>query len=106
MELPITFQESLHILPTHFHVVIISIYQYGCLRSVMIPYFVGENLTMNMTYAVAIVGIDHFKREEVVASFPKRDVKQVSSLARIVCELQSYSNKNKQRDWCRIGDSN
>ena len=55
----------------------------------------GENLVMNTTYAVAIVAIDRFKREEVAASFPKQDVKQVSSLARIVCELQSYSNKNK-----------
>ena len=49
-------------------------------------------------YAVAIVAIDHFKREEVV--------RQVPSLARIVCELQSYRNKNKQRDWCRTGDTN
>ena len=53
-------------------------------------------------YAEAIVAIDHFKLEEV----PKQDVKQVPSLARIVCELQSYSNKNKHRYWCRIGDTN
>ena len=54
-------------------------------------------------YAAAIVAIDHFKRCWACASFPKQDVKQVPSLTRIVCKLQSYRNKNKQRDWCRIG---
>ena len=59
-------------------------------------------------YAVVIVTIDHFKREEVVGYVPLFLSKtlQVPSFARIVCKLQSYRNKNKQRDWCRIGDIN
>ena len=60
-------------------------------------------------YAVAIVTIDHFYTRRscwTCASFPKQDVKEVPLLARIVCEFQSYRNKNKQRDWCRIGDTN
>ena len=59
--------------------------------------------------AVAIATIDHFYTRRscwTCASFPKQDVKEVPLLARIVCEFQSYRNKNKQRDWCRIGDTN
>ena len=37
--------------------------QYGCLKSVTIPYFEGE-------YDAAIVAIDHFKQEEVVGHVP------------------------------------
>ena len=36
------------------------------------------------------------------ASFPNQDVKYVPLLSRIVCKLQSYRIKNKQKDWCRI----
>ena len=60
-------------------------------------------------YTVAIVAIDHFKREKVVGHlsfFLCKTLNKVLLLARIVCELQSYRNKNKQRDWCKIGHSN
>ena len=56
-------------------------------------------------YATAIVVIDHFKREEVVAHVPLFLNKTLNKFLRFVCELQSYRNKNKQRDWCRIGDT-
>ena len=59
-------------------------------------------------YALAIVAIDHFKREEVaghVSLFLSKTLNKFLR-SRNVCELQSYSNKNKQKDWCRIGDIN
>ena len=52
MELPITLENSLHILSTHFHVAIMNTCQYGCLRSVAVPYFVGKKLAMNTTSAL------------------------------------------------------
>ena len=53
-----------------------------------------ELSNVNEEHAVSIVAIDHCKREVV------------GHVSLFLCELRSYRNKNKQRDWCRNGDTN
>ena len=61
--------------------------QHGCLRWVTIPHFVGENLTMHTQ--VRCSHSCYWLRRScwTCASFPKQDIKQVPSLARIVRKL-------------------
>ena len=49
MEQPQLWKNSFHLSSTHFHMAIMSTCQYGCLISVTIPYFAGENLAMSTT---------------------------------------------------------